>query len=90
MNKTTLLTYSDLLRDTGSLRKHLLTLKRRWEGICALTSERRQLVEDTWTEWQCMIQMHQDLQDWINERYFEHYSKARSYKENERKFTLVL
>ena len=58
----------DLLRDTGSLRKHFGSLKRRWEGIDALTSERRKLAEETWSEWQHMIQAHQDLQTWISEK----------------------
>ena len=44
-------------------------MKRRWEGICSQTSERRQIADDTWKEWQKMIQSHQDLQAWINERY---------------------
>lgn len=58
----------DLLRDTGSLRKHLSTLKRRWEGICLQTSEKRRYAEETWSEWQLMIKTHEELQSWINER----------------------
>ena len=62
----------DLLRDTGSLRTHLASLKRRWEGICGQTIERRQVIEDTWNEWQQMIKLHSELQAWIDDRYHCH------------------
>ena len=62
----------DLLRDTGSLRTHLASLKRRWEGICGQTIERRQVIEDTWNEWQQMIKLHSELQAWIDDRYCCH------------------